>query len=156
MEFLPWGKYTLEIAQPPDVVRRRLQYKMEQRWITALKKRSRFWGCIEGENIKLRYMGFKEDSDFMMKNNFCPCFRGRIHEEEGKTIFQLKWCIPIDALIFMAIWLGIAVLLAGPFFLLGYALMLCGVNMGLKDTKAAIWETVISPGEWWREDGEME
>lgn len=151
MEFLPWGKYTTEIAQPPDVVRRRLQYKMSKRWIDAFKKRSQFWGKVEEDKLKLRYMGFKEDSDFMMRNNFCPDFYGPIREENGKTILELKWRMPIIGLVFMMIWLGIAAFVAGPLFLLGYALMIWGLNTGLKDTKAAIRETIVAPGESWHE-----
>ncbi len=151
MNLIPWGQYTLEIAQSPDVVCRRLQHETTKRWITALQNRSRFCGKVEKDRIEICYMGFKEDSEFMKRNSFCPIFCGKIYEENGKTVLQFKWHLSALVFAIMTVFIGISFFAEVPFFLLVYALIMWGLNMGLKDTKAAIRDTIIMPGEWWRE-----
>ncbi len=160
------GTYTLEVAQPLNVVRRRLQFEVTNGWFAAIRKRSRFWGRIQDEKVKLYYTGCRKDADMVKRNNFCPDFYGTMHETAGRTILYFKWRIPIFHIVFLSVWFAVVVfaffmslmaldfvsiLISGIMFLGGFALMVWGIRSGLKDTKAAIRETVIAPGEWWRE-----
>ena len=160
------GTYTLEVAQPLDVVRRRLQLEVTKGWFAAIRNRSRFWGSIEDEKVKLYYTGCRKGADMVKRNNFCPDFYGTMHETAGRTTLRFKWRIPIFHIVFMTIWFSVVgfalfmsvmdlnlvtMLISGTMFFGGFALLVWGTRSGLKDTKAAIRETIIIPGEWWRE-----
>ena len=160
------GKYTLEVAQPLDVVRRRLQLEVTKGWFAAIRNRSRFWGRIEDEKVKLYYTGCRKGADMVKRNNLCPDFYGTMHETAGRTTLHFKWRISIFHIVFMIVWFSvvgfafsmslmaldlITMLISGVMFFGGFALFVWGVRSGLKDTKAAIRETIIMPGEWWRE-----
>ena len=153
MTLLPWGTYTLEIAQSPDVVCRRLQYETTKSYASALMNYERFYGNVnvEAGEMKLRYTGFKKDSDFYMKNSFRPEFYGTAREENGKTVLRFKWHLSAVIFAFLAIFIGLSILIEIPFFLIVYAFMIWGLNVGLKEIKEAVRETIIMPGESWRE-----
>jgi len=162
------GTYTLEVAQSAEVVRRRLQHEITEDWFwfAAIRNRSRFWGYVEDEKMKLRYTGCRKDTPLVKRNDFSPAFHGTIHETAGKTVLHFRWRISIFLIAFMTVWFAVAgfgfflclldtdfdaILMTGGMLLGGFALLMWGVLSGVKDTKAALRETVVMPGEWWRE-----
>lgn len=153
IHFLPWGSCVLKTKLSPEVISRCLQYETSNSYFEAVNNRTYFFGNVDDEKFRIKYTGVKKDSDFYMRNSFYPVFVGDMYTEEGETVIEIKWHLPVAVIIFMCLWfLGVGFALyitltvkAGAVTLIpvimliaAAAFMIFGVNSGLKATKAIL------------------
>ena len=167
MRFAWWGKYRLRISQRRDVIRRRLAYETTNSVTEMQEKRLLFTGTVEEDVFKImRTCLISKASDLCTRDGGRPVLHGYMHEEGEETVIDIKWNLSIPSIIFASVWLSgivfglFTTIIAREFtatfwvammLAVGIWIFFPGVGSSLEETKSALINVLVVPGESWRE-----
>lgn len=102
MKILPYEKYSLKCNCNREKIVEILQKNTDvKRPFIKFKDSKKFWG-------KVKLDSFKIERQISYRNSFLPIIKGKIIENEEKTIIEIKMRMHILVEIFMIIWLSFA------------------------------------------------
>lgn len=107
MKILPYEKYSLKCNCNREKIVEILQKNTDvKRPFIKFKDSKKFWGKVELDSFKIQ-------RQISYRNSFLPIIKGKVIENEEKTIIKIKMRMHILVEIFVIIWLSFALSISG-------------------------------------------